>query len=159
MTVGEKIKEFRKEKGLTQKELSKMADIPLPTLQKYETGKFNPKVEAVKKIAAALDIPLLRFANVAGVAISELPENDRKLYVSLAEEAFKDKGKNISNAEARIKRMKEKAIVCGISVLEDEDIHVNFGICADWDDYTLDELERIFEYIRFIKFEKNHSDK
>ena len=159
MTVGEKIKIFRKEKGLTQKQLSQLSGIPLPTIQKYETGKFNPKVDAVKKIAAALDVPLLQFASVAGLAISELSENDKKLYVSLAEEAFKDIGQGISETELKRIQIKEKALESGITIVDDKEIHLHFGLCADSDDYSLDELESILEFIQFVKFKRNTPNK
>lgn len=56
MTVGEKIREKRLEKGLTQKALGELAGIAEPTIRRYETGKLNPKMETIKKIADGLKI-------------------------------------------------------------------------------------------------------
>ena len=59
MTLGEKIKLFRKEKGLTQKQLGKACNpsMSAAAVRQYELGKRNPKIETVQKIAQALNIP------------------------------------------------------------------------------------------------------
>lgn len=56
-TIGERIREVRNERGLTQKALGEKAGIAEPTIRRYELGKLNPKVDTVKKIAAALNVP------------------------------------------------------------------------------------------------------
>lgn len=56
MTVGEKIREKRLEKGLTQKALGEIVGIAEPTIRRYETGKLNPKIETIRKIADGLKI-------------------------------------------------------------------------------------------------------
>ncbi len=54
-TIGSKIKELRKEQGLTQEELAKKADIPYATLLKIENDKvMNPTITTLKKISVAL---------------------------------------------------------------------------------------------------------
>lgn len=58
MTVGEKIRHFRHEKGLTQKQLGELCEpkIAESTIRRYEIGKLNPKIETIQKIAKALDV-------------------------------------------------------------------------------------------------------
>ncbi len=58
--IGEKIKELRLRNGLTQKQLGEQCNPPIaePTIRKYELGLLNPKVETVKKIADALNVPV-----------------------------------------------------------------------------------------------------
>lgn len=56
MTIGEKIKAKRMEKGLTQKKLGELAGIAEPTIRRYEASKLNPKKETIKKIADGLGI-------------------------------------------------------------------------------------------------------
>ncbi|MFA7277637.1 MAG: helix-turn-helix transcriptional regulator [Candidatus Gracilibacteria bacterium] len=57
--LGEKIQRLRKDKGLSQDELARKADIPYTTLTKIEIGVIKkPSVFAVAKIAEALDITL-----------------------------------------------------------------------------------------------------
>ena len=54
--IAEKIKNFRKAKNLSQKELSERSGINLSIIKKYETGYRNPKPEQLIKIANALEI-------------------------------------------------------------------------------------------------------
>lgn len=57
--LGEKIQRLRKEKGLSQDELARKANIPYTTLTKIEIGVIkNPSFNAVSKIGRALDIQL-----------------------------------------------------------------------------------------------------
>ena len=56
MTIGEKIKAKRLEKGLTQKALGELAGIAEPTIRRYEAGKLNPKIETISKIANGLGV-------------------------------------------------------------------------------------------------------
>lgn len=57
--LGQKIQKLRKEKGMSQDELARKADIPYTTLTKIEIGVIKkPSVFAVAKIAEALEISL-----------------------------------------------------------------------------------------------------
>ena len=57
MQIGELIKKKRQEQHMTQSELAKMVHLSQGTLAQYETGRRIPKVETVKRFAAALDVP------------------------------------------------------------------------------------------------------
>ena len=65
MALSENIKKYRKESGLTQRQLAKKCDLATGTIQQYELGKRKPKIEQVQKMSAAL-----------GVSISELLDPD-----------------------------------------------------------------------------------
>ncbi len=55
--IARNIKKLRKEKGISQDKLSKLADVAFHTITKIETGDTpNPTVDTVKKIAEALDV-------------------------------------------------------------------------------------------------------
>lgn len=56
MTIGERIAEERKFAGLTQKELGAQTGIDPSTIRKYESGRLNPKIETIKRIAEVLNI-------------------------------------------------------------------------------------------------------
>ena len=58
MTVGDRMRKIRIEKGLTQREVSARCHIAEPTIRKYESGRLNPKFETVEKIASALEAPV-----------------------------------------------------------------------------------------------------
>lgn len=63
MTVGERIKKIRLEKGMTQKELAEKCGIDSANLRKYEAGKQNPKFGTIEKIAEALNVPATDLLN------------------------------------------------------------------------------------------------
>jgi transcriptional regulator with XRE-family HTH domain len=58
MEEDNKIQKLRKEKGLTQAELAKKANLSEISIRKYENGSRKPKIETLRSIANALDVPL-----------------------------------------------------------------------------------------------------
>ena len=57
MRVGERIRFYRKERGLTQAELAALANVSVFTLRQYERGaRLAPRIEQLTKLASALDI-------------------------------------------------------------------------------------------------------
>lgn len=59
MTTGEKIKMARRKYRLTQRELAEKCGIATGTVQQYELGKRQPRVNQLVKISEALNISLL----------------------------------------------------------------------------------------------------
>ena len=49
--LAENLKSLRKEKGLTQDQLSKLIGIAQTTYAGYETGRYEPDIETLIKIA------------------------------------------------------------------------------------------------------------
>lgn len=58
MTIGEVIRTVRKQKGMTQKKLGENCGIAEPTIRKYESGRLNPKISTLQKIAGGLGVTL-----------------------------------------------------------------------------------------------------
>ncbi len=56
--LGAKIKSFRKAKGLTQEDLAFQAKIDYSYLNEIESGKRNPSVKRVAKIAKVLGVKM-----------------------------------------------------------------------------------------------------
>ncbi|NFT04109.1 helix-turn-helix transcriptional regulator [Clostridium sporogenes] len=56
MNIGEKIKEIRKSKKLTQAQLAKQINKSERMLQKYENGEVTPSFEVIEIIAAAFGV-------------------------------------------------------------------------------------------------------
>lgn len=60
-TRSEVIKQYvecRKEKKMTQEELAKRTGISRPNISRFESGNYNPSLEMMVRIAAALDMSL-----------------------------------------------------------------------------------------------------
>jgi len=56
-TVAKNIKKYRKEKGLSQDKLSRLADVAHATIIKIESGGIqSPTIDTVQKIAKALKV-------------------------------------------------------------------------------------------------------
>lgn len=61
MTIGQRIREARKNAGLTQRELAEKSGTATGTIQQYELGKRKPRFEQISAIADALEIDLFYF--------------------------------------------------------------------------------------------------
>ncbi len=78
MTIGEKIRYFRKRTGITQGKLAELAGVHPVSIRKYETGKTIPQQPQIEKIAKALCI--------SEVAISgTISKSDNKLIKTLGD--------------------------------------------------------------------------
>lgn len=57
-TLADRLKELRKEKGMTQKEVAEKINISQSAYAFYETAKKEPKIETLKKIADLFKVSL-----------------------------------------------------------------------------------------------------
>lgn len=57
MTIGDKIKELREEKGLTQTELGAIAGVTDKAVSTWEKGLREPRMGAVEKLSSYFNIP------------------------------------------------------------------------------------------------------
>lgn len=58
-TVAKNIKKYRKQRGLSQDKLSRLADVSHATIIKIESGGIqSPTIDTVQKISKALDVGL-----------------------------------------------------------------------------------------------------
>lgn len=90
--LGKRIKKYRKEKGITQKELAKRIGKSYSLVQKYELDITQPPLEVIIKIADVLEVPIeellkntntllyneeerKKFENVMDLMVKSLPQN------------------------------------------------------------------------------------
>ena len=73
MTLGERIKAARKEKGITQKELADLINKGFSTVQKYEIDVIEPPISVLEKIADALNVSIQKLCGLS----DELTEGQR----------------------------------------------------------------------------------
>lgn len=71
--MGERIRLLRKQKGITQIQLSEKAGIGVASLIRYEKGERTPNLEILRKLADALEVPIayLISGSLAPVTITE----------------------------------------------------------------------------------------
>lgn len=56
MSTSENIKKIRIEKGLTQRKLGELCGMADSAIRRYESGRANPKLGTIAKIASALEV-------------------------------------------------------------------------------------------------------
>ncbi|WP_054330888.1 helix-turn-helix domain-containing protein [Merdimmobilis hominis] len=61
LNIGKKLQEFRKQRGLTLREVAEQTGITPSMLSQMERGLVNPSINTLKAISKTLDIPLFRF--------------------------------------------------------------------------------------------------
>jgi len=61
--LGERIREFRKDKGFTQEQLAEMIGVEPRHISRIEGGYNSPSIERLAKISEALDVPIKEFFN------------------------------------------------------------------------------------------------
>ena len=71
MNIGERIKKYREENQMTQKDIAEILEVEPGTISKYETGMIEPNIESIK-----------RLADTFGITIDELLKDEEKFDVS-----------------------------------------------------------------------------
>lgn len=98
--IGEKIKEQRRWKGLTQQQLANESKISVMSVRRYESGEREPTQDVVKIIAQVLDIHPAelddRFAINLGSDVTIFAEDGTPITVSAATR----EGRLLSNFQA-----------------------------------------------------------
>ena len=61
MSIGLRIRFYRKSRELSQRELARRLRMAPPQLSRYETGRTEPGLVVLGRIAKALDVPLSDF--------------------------------------------------------------------------------------------------
>lgn len=85
---GRKLRELRKQKNLTQKQLAALIGVKNSIISFYEVGDRMPSPEIIIKLAAALNVTcdyLLGIEKNETIDVSGLDENDKKLVRSLVD--------------------------------------------------------------------------
>ena len=62
--IAEKIRYFRRHRGLSQEQLAQRVGINVNTIRKYELGHRKPKIDQLKKIADGLEISVIEFLDI-----------------------------------------------------------------------------------------------
>lgn len=62
-TIGARLKDERKKRGLQQGELAEISNVAIKTIGQIENFKGNPTLKTIDKLAKAFDIRLENFLN------------------------------------------------------------------------------------------------
>lgn len=83
-TLGKRLKDFRKQKGLSQEKLAEAADLNTTFVGSIERGQANPTLDTLCKLANALEIEILDLL-YSPDTITGKKYRDEKLYALLTE--------------------------------------------------------------------------
>lgn len=75
MTTAEKLKDARQKANLSQKALGERAKMSQQMIAQYESGTRKPKIETLRRISIALDVPLYTLVDWSQYSPDELRED------------------------------------------------------------------------------------
>ncbi|MCQ2507594.1 MAG: helix-turn-helix domain-containing protein [Dorea sp.] len=149
--IGEMIRMERRNKGLTQKELSEKSGIPLPSIKKYELGQRMPKSYNLSAIADALGVGIEKFiGKEAALSLNyieilrnlvddaAIPDGARDLFRAMLE-----------NNKEDFYRQSDRYID---DTMKDEMIRV-------YDSFNLSGREKLMAYIKFLELDPENKKK
>ena len=64
--IGARIKELRRQAGLTQEQLAEQVGLDSRHLSRLEVGRHFPSLQSLERIAAVLEVPLVEFFQFPG---------------------------------------------------------------------------------------------
>lgn len=106
MNIGELIKKRRIETGVSQKKLAEKLDITPVMISQYETGKRNPKLETLEKIANALGCDAFDLIPKSELTLEQEKELDRQYKESIDLYKMQFMGYDAFTSDAEIRTRK-----------------------------------------------------
>lgn len=88
MDIGETIRQYRKQRGLTQKQLAKEIGLTASTITKYENNTLEPSFETMMKICEVLNIDIVDMVNVTKDLTVAAPKHFYNAWVNDDKEVF-----------------------------------------------------------------------
>ena len=80
MEIGEKIRDSRKEKGMTIKDLAVKAAVTTGYISQIERGQIEPSLSVLRRISQTLDLPLATLFSVEATdEITVIPKDKRTI--------------------------------------------------------------------------------
>ena len=88
-TVGQRIRNYRKTKGLSQEKLAELSGCHPTYIGQLERGEKNATLESTERICAALEIPLSTLFEKIGAGKEDADNIPRKCYELISEKPLK----------------------------------------------------------------------
>ena len=131
-----RIRELRKQKKMTQKELANHLRIADSTLSYWEMGKFEPDNEALRKLSSFFVVPI---DYILGGDIDQWRViSDRALYAEATKSAFANADSVVGEAEMAYETGDYRSTQADFNRSEFEGL-------------TSEEIDKVAEYAEFIK--------
>ena len=84
--LGLKIKEYRKQKKITQEQLAEKLDLDVGYISKLEVGRNFPTIGTLEKIANALDVELYELFRYTNIKSEDFKDELIKIYDNLSKD-------------------------------------------------------------------------
>lgn len=158
--TGERIKEIRKSKRITQKEMSNILNINIRTYQKYESDEISLNLDTLKKIAAALDIKVNELIDCEDYKDIDygIGEKIRELRKSKGLK-LKDLAKSLNISEQALSQYERNIRNINLEMLKKIAIALDVSMFALIDNYTVNRDMNIGERIKELRKSKNLTQK
>lgn len=99
MSIGENIKKYRNEKGLTQEQLADKLNLSIHSVRKWEQGERRPRPGTIKRIAQILEVSTI---DITGESVDDISSSKRisellsKLFIEELEKEFDEEQDEIT---------------------------------------------------------------
>ncbi len=90
-TIGERLKQLVREKGLEQQEAALQLNIKIPTFNGYVSNKREPSISKLKQLAEYFNVSvdyLIGFSEIRAPYLSHLPEEIKRFVIDPANEPY-----------------------------------------------------------------------
>ena len=83
MKTGQKIKDLRIKKGMTQEELANKTELSVRTIQRIENGEVDPRSYTLHSIASALDVDYNELNLIDNIELERKIQTENKIWLAL----------------------------------------------------------------------------
>lgn len=115
--IGARVRELRKELGISQEGLAERAHTSSVYLSRIESGKQKPSVQTLNRLATAMDIPLYSFFMWGA---------EQKLY------QLASKINALAENNVRVQRQEWQQVLTGIQQAILREMSADLGIASEW---------------------------
>ena len=126
--VGARIRQLRKEKGISLEDLSSLTGFDVLLLEDIETGKEKPQLGMVMKLSKALDSAVGRLVSGMGTKLYSITrKNDRKQVVRSASKTSKKYVYSYMSLAPEVQGRHMEALIVQLEKNEEKEISVHNG--------------------------------
>ena len=126
--VGTRIRQLRKERGLSLEDLSSLTGFEVSLLEDIETGKEKPQLGAVMKLSKALDSAVGRLVSGMGTKLYSITrKNERKQVARSASKTSKKNVYSYMSLAPEVQGRHMEALIVQLEKTEEKEISVHNG--------------------------------
>lgn len=140
MTIGQRIRQIRQQRGYTQKKVAEACGMADSAIRKYESGAQVPRIETLQRIASALNVPVIEL-------LGTVDEMDKQITEKLTDaKKSLDEGKGVtSDWEKRVKWAEAVMSASQAATLAEQR-----KISQELEQQTQDEMLNSFQKLNFL---------